>query len=65
MLFSLVCKTCYPSFLFSALLCELLEVVLALVSGPKVEVIDLIKPFVDQYNLAHFAQILAILSLHI
>lgn len=57
-------KTCYSSISFSALLCELLEVVFALVAGLKVEVVDLVKPFVDQCDLTRFTQILAILGLH-
>ena len=46
-IFCLICKTCYSSILFSAFLCELLDVVLTLVLGLKLEVFDLIKPFVD------------------
>ena len=57
-------QTFYSSILSSALLCELLKVVLALVVGLEVEVVDLIKPLVDQFDLALFTQILVILGLH-
>ena len=53
------------SVLISALLCELLEVVLALVAGLKVEIVEIIKPFVDLYGLVFFVQILVILGLHV
>jgi hypothetical protein len=49
---------------FSALLSELLQLVLALVAGLTIEVVVLIKPFVDQCDFTLFAQILLILGLH-
>lgn len=50
-------------FLFSALLCEILSVVIVLVAGLKVEVALLILPFIVQLGFVHFEQILVILGI--
>ena len=52
-------------FLFSALLCELLKIVLYLVAGLKVELVYLIKPLIGLIDFSLFTQILVILGIFV
>lgn len=56
---------CYSTILFSVLLCEILNVVLVLVSGLKVEVALLIKPLFDHCSFVHYQQLLLILGIQV